>query len=236
VSLDDVRAHLARAAILLDFDGTLAPIVVDPAAARPLPDAADVLGDLTRRAALVAVITGRPEAFVRSVLDVPELEVVGLYGLGASPPLDPEVVAAVGDVTATVPGAEVEDKGVSIAVHVRRTVDPETAAAALRPALEAIADANGLTVFEGKRVIELAPPGPRKAAVVGELLARARPDAALYAGDDAEDANAFAAVAAAGIPMCRVAVTASGTPERLIEVADVHVDGPKALIEMLRTL
>ena len=236
MSLDDVRAHLARAAILLDFDGTLAPIVADPAAARPVADAPDVLGDLTRRAALVAVITGRPEAFVRSVLDVPELEVVGLYGLGASPPLDPAVVAAVGDVAATVPGAELEDKGVSVAVHVRRTANPDVAAAALRPVLEAIADANDLTVFEGKHVIELAPPGPRKAAVVGELLERVRPDAALYAGDDAEDANAFAALAAAGIPMCRVAVTASGTPERLIEVADVHVEGPEALIELLRTL
>jgi trehalose 6-phosphate phosphatase len=236
VSLDDVRMQLASAAILLDFDGTLAPIVADPAAARPVPDAQPVLRALCERAALVAVITGRPERFVRSVLDVPQLEVVGLYGLGASPPLDPSVLAAVGEVAATVSGAEVEDKGVSVAVHVRRTADPDAAAAQLRPALLALAEANGLTAFEGKRVIELAPPGARKAGVVRQLLARAQPEAALYAGDDAEDAAAFAALAEAGMPMCRVAVTASGTPERLIEVADVQVEGPEALMDLLRSL
>lgn len=236
MSLEDVRAHLAGAAILLDFDGTLAPIVADPAAARPAPEAAAVLRDLSRRTALVAIITGRPESFVRSVLDVPQLEVVGLYGLGASPPLDRGVVEAVDNLTAAVPGAEVEDKGVSVAVHVRRAADPDAAAADLRPALEVVAEAHGLTVFEGKRVIELAPPGSRKAAVVQQLIARVRPEAALYAGDDAEDLEAFASLADAKVPMCRVAVTGSGTPERLIEVADVHVDGPEVLVGLLRTL
>jgi trehalose 6-phosphate phosphatase len=236
VSLEEVRANLARAAILLDFDGTLAPIVADPAAARPVPDAEPVLRALCERAALVAVITGRPEGFVRSVLDVARLEVVGLYGLGDSPPMDRRIVEAVGELTATVPGAELEDKGVSVAVHVRRAADPDVAAAELRSPLQVIAEANGLSIFEGKRVIELAPAGARKAGVVRQLLARARPDAALYAGDDAEDAAAFTALADAGLPMCRVAVTASGTPERLIEVADVQVEGPEALVGLLRTL
>jgi trehalose-6-phosphatase len=85
-------------------------------------------------------------------------------------------------------------------------------------------------------VIELAPRGARKAGAVRVVLERTRPAAALYAGDDAEDAEAFAALAEAGIPMCRVAVTASGTPDRLIEIADVHVEGPEALVALLRTL
>jgi len=87
MTLAEVSAHLAEAAILLDFDGSLAPIVDDPATARPLPDAAPVLTELCDRAGAVAVITGRPEPFIRDVLDVPRLEVVGLYGLSAMPPL-----------------------------------------------------------------------------------------------------------------------------------------------------
>jgi trehalose 6-phosphate phosphatase len=236
VSLDEVRERLSSAAILLDFDGTLAPIVAEPSAARPVPEAAPVLQDLCGRAAVVAVITGRPEGFVRSVLDVQPLEVIGLYGLGASPQLDGSVLSAVDDLTAPLPGVEVEDKGVSVAIHVRRAADPDVAAHALLPALRALAEAHGLTLLEGKQVIELAPPGARKGAVVHHLLARVSPDAALYAGDDAEDLEAFTALETAELPMCRVAVTASGTPERLIEVADVQVEGPVALVELLRTL
>jgi trehalose 6-phosphate phosphatase len=236
MSFEEVRAHLARAAILLDFDGTLAPIVADPAAARPLPEVAGVLGGLAERAALVAVISGRPEAFIRSVLDAPRVEIVGLYGLADAPPLARSVLDAVHAAAASEPGAEVEDKGVSVAVHVRRTVDPGAAADRLRPAIAAIAAANGLTAFEGKRVIELAPPGSRKRAAVSRLLERVRPAAALYAGDDAEDAEAFAALDDAGIPVCRIVVRGSETPERLIEIADVDVEGPVALLDILRTL
>jgi trehalose 6-phosphate phosphatase len=236
VTLESVRARLAGAAIMLDFDGTLAPIVAEPAAARPVEQAAPVLRDLAGRARSVAIITGRPEPFVRDVLDVPEVEVIGVYGLAASPPLEPGVVARAHDPAASITGATVEDKGVSVAVHVRRTADPAAAAAELRPAFRALASEHGLAMFEGKLVIELAPPGARKGGAVAALLERTGPSAALYAGDDAEDAAAFGVLARAGIPCCCVAVTGSGTPERLIEVADVHVEGPAGLLDLLRTL
>jgi len=236
VTLEDVRAHIARAAILLDFDGTLAPIVEDPSAARPVAGAAPALRELATRAAEVVIITGRPAAFVRGVLDVPEVEVIGLYGLTTSTPVDADVLQTISDLIAPIPGASLEDKGASVAVHVRRTADPDAAAATLRPPLQALADLHDLAIFEGKRVIELAPRGARKAGAVRAVLERTRLAAALYAGDDAEDAEAFVALAEAGIPMCRVAVTASGTPDRLIEIADVHVEGPEALVALLRTL
>jgi trehalose 6-phosphate phosphatase len=236
VTLEDVRAHIARAAILLDFDGTLAPIVEDPSAARPVAGAAPALRELATRAAEVVIITGRPATFVRGVLDVPEVEVIGLYGLETSTPVDADVLQTISDLIAPIPGASLEDKGASVAVHVRRTADPDAAAATLRPPLQALADLHDLAIFEGKRVIELAPRGARKAGAVRAVLERTRPAAALYAGDDAEDAEAFVALAEAGIPMCRVAVTASGTPDRLIEIADVHVEGPEALVALLGTL
>jgi trehalose 6-phosphate phosphatase len=236
MSLAAVRADLASAAILLDFDGTLAPIVADPAAARPVPEAPAVLTGLAERTAAVSVISGRPEAFIRSVLDVPGVEVIGLYGLADASPLDPAVLEAIRALAATEPGAEVEDKRVSAALHVRRTADPDAAADRLLPAMTAIAEAHGRTVFVGKRVIEIAPLGSRKRAAVQRVLTRVRPAAALYAGDDLEDIEGFAALGESGVPACRVAVRGSETPERLIKVADVEVEGPVALLALLRSL
>ena len=91
MSLEDVRVRLSEAAVMLDFDGTLAPIVPEPEDAYPWPGVAEVLSDLVGRAALVAIVTGRPESFVRGVLDVPKLEVVGLYGLEGAAPLGADV-------------------------------------------------------------------------------------------------------------------------------------------------
>jgi trehalose 6-phosphate phosphatase len=236
MSLEAVSAHLAEAAIMLDFDGTLAPIVEDPAAARPLPDAAPVLTDLCRRTGAVAVISGRPEAFIRDVLDVPQLEVVGLYGLSGMPPLGDAVREALRRVVANEPGAELEDKGVSIAVHTRQAADPDGALARVREPVRSVAASVGLTSFEGKLVIEVSPPGARKGGAVQQLLERLHPPAALYAGDDLQDLEAFEALERSGVEACRVAVVASGTPERLIEVADVEVDGPLGLLELLRAL
>ena len=236
MTLAEVSAHLAEAAILLDFDGSLAPIVDDPATARPLPDAAPVLTELCDRAGAVAVITGRPEPVIRDVLDVPRLEVVGLYGLSAMPPLDADVRAALARIAGSEPGVELEDKGVSIAMHTRRAPDPEAALGRIRGPIDRVAETFGLTAFEGKLVVEVSPPGARKGAVVQQLLERLRPQAALYAGDDLPDLEAFDALVRARIAMCRVAVVGSGTPERLIEVADVEVDGPLGLLELLRAL
>ncbi|HEX3300125.1 MAG TPA: trehalose-phosphatase [Actinomycetota bacterium] len=236
MSLAAVSAHLAEAAILLDFDGTLAPIVDDPAAARPLPEAVPVLTDLCRRAAAVAVITGRPEAFVRDVLDVPRLEVVGLYGLSAMPPLGDDVRQAIAAIADDEPGAEVEDKQVSIVVHTRRTPDPDAALARVREPVRALAASHGLTSFDGKFVIEVAPPAARKGGAVQQLLDQLTPRAALYAGDDVQDIEAFDALERSGVESCRVVVVGSGTPERLIEVADIEVDGPLGLLELLHVL
>jgi trehalose 6-phosphate phosphatase len=236
VSLDDVRVRLGQAAILLDFDGTLAPIVPEPEDARPWPGIGDALQELADRAGMVAIISGRPEAFIRRVLDVPKVEVVGLYGLEGAPTLAPEIVETVSRLAAAEVGARIEDKRVSVTVHVRGATDPEASMRRLRPAIEELAARNSLTAFEGKRVIELAPPGSRKGAVVTQLATRAEPAAAIYAGDDLEDREAFEALDPLGIPACRIAVLGAETPEELRRAADVLVEGPPGLLDLLRTL
>ncbi|MEP6757818.1 MAG: trehalose-phosphatase [Actinomycetota bacterium] len=236
MSLDAVRSMLSRVAILLDFDGTLAPIVPEPEDARPSPGVVEVLADLAERAGLVAIISGRPEAFIRDVLEVSKVEVIGLYGLEGAPALDPVITADIQTLVAGEEGARVEDKGVSLSVHVRGAPDPDATAARLRGPVAVLAARHGLTVFEGKRVIELAPPGARKGGVVRQIMVRMDPAGAVYAGDDLEDREAYAALDALNGPTCRIAVLGAGTPDELRLAADLLVEGPPGLLEVLRTL
>jgi trehalose 6-phosphate phosphatase len=239
MSLREIRERLPHAAILLDYDGTLAPIVGRPEDARPAPGAADVLAALLGRAGSVTVVTGRPAAFVRTVLPVDGLEVVGLYGMEGSPAVPDVVRDEVGAVIAGEPGAHLEDKRASIAVHVRAAPDPVAATERLAPALARIAASHGLALQHGKRVMELAPAGGGKGSAVREILDARRPDAALYAGDDLADLSAFEALDVAaerGAAVTRVAVLGPETPDDLVGVADVMVEGPVGLLDLLRDL
>src|SRR5262249_37419660 len=97
----------------------------------------------------------------------------------------------------------------------------------------------GLRLLEGKLVLELAPPGGGKGSVVEKLCAAEGIEAALYAGDDIADLEAFLALT--DLPLapdgaCRIAGLGSGTPEELVLAADVVVPGPEALLVLLRGL
>jgi trehalose 6-phosphate phosphatase len=239
MSLREIRERLARAAILLDYDGTLAPIVGRPEDARPAPGAADVLAGLLDRAGSVSVVTGRPAAFVRAALPVDGLDVVGLYGMEGAPAVPDDVRGQIETAIAGEPGAHLEDKRASIAVHVRAAPDPVAAAERLGPELARIAAAHGLALLHGKRVMEVAPAGGGKGSAVRAILDAGRPEAALYAGDDLADLAAFAALDVAaehGAAVTRVAVLGPETPDDLVAVADVMVEGPEGLLDLLRDL
>jgi trehalose 6-phosphate phosphatase len=224
--------------VVLDFDGTLAPIVARPELARPVSGAAGVLESLTGRLALVAIVTGRPSEDVRRSLDVPGLRIEGVYGLEgtsavAGSALRSSVQAAAGEVA----GAWVEDKGVTVAVHVRQAADPDDAMVRLRPPLEAIAATNGMQLVPGKRVLELVPAGrPMKSDAVRRLVEDSNLEAALYAGDDVADLDAFDALRRLVPASVCVGVRGPETPQALSDASDLVVDGPNGLLELLRTL
>jgi trehalose 6-phosphate phosphatase len=186
----------------------------------------------------LAIVTGRPSAFVRTHLDVDELEVFGVYGLeDAFPPVDEHVRRAVEEAVAREAGAHLEDKGVSIVVHSRRCPDPDGAAARLGPRLVAIAAATGLVVLEGKRVFELAPEGGGKGDVVRRLAENAI--ALLVAGDDVADLDAFEVAREAersGAAVGLVGVAGAETPGALLRAADTVVEGPEGLLRLLASL
>jgi trehalose 6-phosphate phosphatase len=229
------------AGILLDFDGSLSAIVARPEDARPVEGAREVLAALAVRYRVVAVISGRRSEEVAALLDVPGLRYFGLYGLEESAP---ELVAVVAPrveaAAAAVPEAWVEDKGASIAVHYRQAPDPARARAQLIAALEKVASSTGLELVEGKMVVELVPAGrPRKGGAVKRIVGENDLSAALVAGDDVADVEAFHVLdllAEQGLLGVKVAVRGEDTPRELLDAAAVVVDGPTGLVELLRQL
>jgi trehalose 6-phosphate phosphatase len=246
-ALEAIRRSPATTGLFLDFDGTLSEIVARPELAAAAPGVRDVLAELAGTFAIVAVVTGRPSAEVRARLDLPGVEVFGLYGLedGGMPVELPagereELLADVTKCVDEVPGARLEDKGASLAVHFRGVDDPEDAERRLLRGLRSAASRRGMVVLAGKMVLELAPattPG-KGAPVTREARGRGL-TAILYAGDDLADLDAFAAVDrlwGEGAEGVKVAVGGPESPGALLAAADVVVDGPTGLVGLLREL
>jgi trehalose 6-phosphate phosphatase len=230
-----------EAGIFLDFDGSLSAIVARPEDAQPVEGAREALAALVGRFRVVAVISGRRSEEVAELLNLPGLRYFGLYGMEeAAPDLMAVVAPRVQAVAEAVPEAWVEDKGASIAVHYRKARDPPRARAELVAALAEVASSTGLEVVEGKMVVELVPAGrPRKGGAVERLVGENQLSAALFAGDDVADLDAFRALdglADKGLLAIKVAVRGEETPGDLMDAADVVVDGPEGLVELLGQL
>jgi trehalose 6-phosphate phosphatase len=228
--------------VLLDFDGTLSSIVARQEDAVAVEGVREALAELVDRFRVVAVISGRTSEELLRLVDVPGLRYVGVYGMeGAAPDLVDAAAPLVERAAADVPAAWVEHKTASIAVHYRQAPDPDAARAILLPPLEAIASASGLEVLEGKMVIELVPAGrPRKGGAVRRLVGEHDLRAAVFAGDDLADLDAYAALerlsADPTFLAIKVAVRGAETPPELTDRADLVVDGPIGLVGLLRQL
>ena len=235
-----------HAGVLVDFDGTLSAIVREPEAARLLPGAADVLAKLADRLAVVAMVSGRPAAFLASTIPVPKVERWGSYGLDHVTPagaveVDPEaarwrpqVADAVGEARATAPaGVGVEDKGTSVTLHHRTA--PEHAGW-VHDFAAAMSARTGLVVYDAKKSVELRPPlDVDKGTVVTRLVRDHSLRAACYVGDDLGDMSAFHALDEVEVAV-RVAVRSDESPRALLDAADVVVDGPPGALALLRQI
>jgi trehalose 6-phosphate phosphatase len=235
--------------VFSDFDGTLAPIVDDPAEAVPLEGAVDVLEALAGRYGRVGVISGRPASFLAEHLGGRGVFLSGLYGLeyveddgGAVQAIDEaapwrdvvEEVAAAGD--ADLPaGISVERKGLCLTVHHRRdpSLEPES-----RAWVEARAQETGLVVHPARMSFELRPPLQRDKGTVLAEAAEGRRQVC-FLGDDRGDLTAFDALdrmAEAGATVLRVGVDSPEAPAELLERADIVVEGPEGSLRILRGL
>ena len=247
-----------NAAVLLDLDGTLAPIVERPGEAAVPLRSRELVAEIASRYGLVAVVSGRQSLEARRILGLEQISYVGNHGYellhpGAEAPVPAPALAgherdaarflaAYGTEHLRDAGVRIEDKTAIVALHWRGAAD-EPAAETAAALAGAEAEARGLSIHRGRKVIELRPPvrTDKGRGVEGLLAAAPFLTAALYAGDDRTDLDAFTVLrrhAADGRlrhAVC-VGVASPEAPPEVALSADLAVDGPEAFLGVLEAL
>jgi trehalose 6-phosphate phosphatase len=231
--LSQLTADPRTAAILLDVDGTLAPIVARPELAAVPDETRRELERLVDRYALVACISGRTGADAKRLVGVDGAVYVGVHGLE----LSPDAAAWREPLHEFADSIEwpVEDKGLAIVFHYRGA-DDEAAARSELEHVAARARALGLRTTFGRKMLEVMPPlDADKGTAVRALLGERGLRRALYAGDDTTDLDAFRGLDGLDLG-ARVAVASDEGPPELRAAADVVVASPAELLILLRAL
>lgn len=262
-TIDELLAPLiaapSRSAVLLDVDGTLAPIVRQADDAHVPQLTREPLKLIAREYGLVACVSGRRAAVARRIVSLGTMAYVGNHGAELLPAgtAEPVVVPEAARYRAQVqkfakavlqgelaPRVRIrgEDKSAIYAFHWRGAPDEQAALDAARQ-IAAAAESEGLWVHWGRKVLEVRPPVPlTKGTGVSDLLASAPEiDNAIYVGDDLTDLDAFASLRElqAGGSLTHVAcigVRSEETPVELGEAADLLVDGPLGVRALLQAL
>jgi trehalose 6-phosphate phosphatase len=231
--LDRLAEAPERAAIVLDVDGTLAPIAPRPEDAHVPDETRRELERLVGVYALVACVSGRTGEDARRLVDVEGIRYAGSHGLELAPDAA-EWSDAIHRFAKNVDWP-VEDKGLTVSFHYRQAEDEDAAL----EYLEEVADrarAAGLVPRFGRKVLEIRPPlKADKGTAVTALLGEAGLRRALYAGDDTTDLDAFRALDGLELGI-RVAVSSDEAPAELVSAADVVVSSPAELLELLTRL
>jgi trehalose 6-phosphate phosphatase len=243
--------------VLLDVDGTLAPIVRHADDAIVPEPTRGLLTAIAKRYALVAAVSGRRATDARRIVSIGTLAYVGSHGgellpaKGTQVRIDPKLEAwarRVRDFTREIDSAELrrlrvrlEDKGPITALHWRGAPDEDEAETAVH-AIASRAEQEGFESHWGRKVLEVRPPLEiNKGIGIRNLLADSRVTRAMYVGDDATDLDAFRAIAAlveegslqTGI---RVGVRSDEGPAAIEAEADLIVDGPRGVHQLLESL
>lgn len=236
ISAVDGRLDGSPIAVMLDVDGTLAPIAPRPQEAlvpRRTREALRLLA--TFPGVTLALVSGRSARDAWDVAGVSGAWVIGNHGLElrapngeVSTPIDvhqyESAIAAAADrltsVTRDVPGATVENKRWTLSLHYRLAAPNDTAS--LIDRAREIADALGLRVTEGKKIVELRPPvnvnkGTATVALARRVGALRNGASALYAGDDRTDEDAFDALRAQSRKAVTIRIATSDGGARPIE-------------------
>jgi trehalose 6-phosphate phosphatase len=256
-ALAPLRAEPSRAAILLDIDGTLAPIVDHADDARVPETTRQLLIAVARRYGVVACVSGRRASEARAMVSIGTITYLGSHGAEllragwTEAKLDPALedwVRRIHEFGREADTADtrrrrvrLEDKGPIIAFHWRGAPDEDSAKAAV-DAIAARAEEAGLRTHWGRKVLEVRPPVRiDKGAGIAKLLEGTDVAVALYVGDDATDLDAFRMLSQLVREgrlrrAVRVGVSSEEGPTAITEEADITVDGTAGVQELLSTL
>lgn len=241
-----------RAGLITDVDGTISRISEFPGGAIVDPGVLQLLERLSRRLALVALVSGRSVAQVRQMVGIGDLVYVGNHGLewwehgrgAVAPEVEPHlgaIRATLGwlDRALTLPGMVVEDKRATGSIHYRLVLDQSSARTAILEAIARCPLARTLKVTEGRKVVNLLPPVVAdKGTAVERLVKQHRLQGVVYLGDDVTDLDAFRALralrASQGLETLAVGVCTSEGPASLASEADGCLEGVGAVTMLLR--
>jgi trehalose 6-phosphate phosphatase len=227
------RVARERMVLAFDFDGTLAPLVDRPEDAKMRSPTRTLLR-LVSVLHPCCVISGRSRADLAPRLEgIPLAALIGNHGAEAGyGPVDATARKAVASWADTarsklsgVPGVEVEDKGLSLAIHYRRAESRPDAERVVTAVANHLA---GARVFRGHDVVNVVPPDlHHKGRALSGVLTRVGRKAALYVGDDITDEDAFRSRAVA------VPVRVGASPD---SAARYFVQSQADVDELLRAL
>ena len=238
----------ARTGLLLDFDGTLAPIVREPERAHTTTDVRAALAALAKRLRVVGVVSGRELDDLAVRAATPGIWLVGSHGAVIRQPNGSEVRAYLSPVLvdqlarltvdlSDLSGIRQEFKASAIAFHYRGLESNPALVEELRRRVRAAAQTAGLTTGEGRCVIEARVPGIDKGTAVNRIMETAELDVVVVVGDDWTDLDAFGAVhshqTCEGIA---IAVQSDEMPGPLGEEADVLAESVADVQRWLSTL
>lgn len=256
-ALGPLRENPARAAILLDIDGTLAPIVDQPLDA-VVPEAArQLLIEVARHYGAVACVSGRRASEARAMVAIGSISYLGSHGAEllragwTESKLDAELedwrrrIQEFGRQADTADlrrrRVRLEDKGAILAFHWRGVPDQEAARAAI-DSIATKAEAAGLRTQWGRMVLEVRPPlRIDKGAGIASFLEGTDIRSAMYVGDDTTDLDAFRMLVQLLDDgrldhAIKVGVRSEEGPEEIVAEADLVVDGPDGVLELLKLL
>lgn len=223
--------------LVTDFDGTLADVVPDPAQAVARPEGLQALSRLVRLLADVVVLSSRTNTQLEELVPISGVRLIGDSGRSIPPHAQKEALqqfnADVGVLLASIPGAWLEFKPASSAIHFRMTdASGEDVLALIQPLL----DGRRLAAALGRKVIEVHAPRTGKGSALAALLPGHDPAGVVCFGDDENDRSMFEYVSSLDIPHMCVGVSSPEAPAHLFDRCDVVVSGPEEVATLLNEI
>lgn len=248
--VDWVRQHPDKSGFLMDYDGTLSEIVVDPEMAGPVRGAVEVIQELAERYSLLAFVSGRRAEFLAELFGSDKIRYCGVYGAeeiikgqlllpsqtdswrGMASRIARDAEAFVH--TEGLEGCEVEYKDVAVSIHFRNAKDP-VAGTLLVDWANQIAPRRRFSSNLGRMVVELRPQGVSKAGTFKRLLTQVELESVVAGGDDHADVDALrVAKSQFGERALAVGVSSREQPSDLAIVSDVMVASPSEMVDLLK--
>ena len=240
--------------LITDIDGTISQTALTPQQAEVTPLCRQYLSALCNPLALVAAISGRPAAEVKSMINIDGMVYIGNHGLerwsGGHSEFTKDVQdyskvikAAIEELTPllSIKGISIDNKRVTATIHYRPCHNPQSAERNILSAIENSPHARGLRIIQERMAIDLLPPVKvDKGTATLALIQEYNLQGGVYLGDDLTDVDAFRAVHAACHDLdfqgFAIGVISQEMPEKLAEEADFTLNGVNDVERFLKWL